>query len=127
MADTFTLAGSWSANPAIGAPSGIAYFCTPISEALQLTRKDYDTIVLAADAPVAVDFGGGVTSAHVVIIKATGGKVKVALTSADGTLQAIPVDSMLILISRTVPFTALELTRLAGTATQVEVFLGQVS
>ena len=127
MADSFQLAGSWSASPASGSPSGIANFCAPISEALSLTKKDYDTISLTADAASVVNFGSGVTEAQVVIIQAVGGKIRVRLTSADGATQAIPVDGTLILISRTVPITAIDLTRTTGITTTVDVFLGQTT
>lgn len=111
----------------MGSPSGIASFCTPIIEQLNLVQKDYDTLVLAADAPVSVSFGGGVTAASVVILKAVGGKVRARVTSADGSTQAVPFDSLLILISRTVPITAIDLMRVPGMATTVDVFLGQTS
>ena len=127
MSDNFTLAGSWSASPAFGSPSGIASFCTPLEESLSLTAKDYDTIPLLADAAVPVSFGGGVTNATVVILKATGGKVRARLTSTDGAVQAIPFDDLLILISRTVPITAIDLTRTTGVSTTVDVFIGSTT
>lgn len=111
----------------MGSPSGIANFCAAISEALSLTKKDYDTISLAADAAAPVSFGSGVTEAQVIIIQTTGGKVKVRLTSTDGATQAVPVDGTFILISRTVPITAIDLTRTTGVLTTVDVFLGQTT
>jgi len=127
VADSFTLAGSWSSTPAVGSPSGIGSICAPLDEQLILTKKDYDTIPLTVDSAVAVPFGGGVTSAHVVILKATGGKVRARLTSADGSAQAVPVDGFQLVISRTVPITAIDLTRTAGVDTTVDVFLGQTT
>jgi hypothetical protein len=94
---------------------------------LSLTRKDLDSVVLSADAPLSVSFGSGVVSAAVVILKATGGKVRARLTSADGSQQAVPVDDLLVLISQSVPITAIDLTRVPGVLTTVDVFLGQTT
>jgi hypothetical protein len=126
MADSFVLDGSYSTTPAVGNPSGIGAITAPLTESLQLTQKHYDTIPLGADAPAAINFGG-VVNAHVVVLKATGGKVRVRATSTDGALQAIPVDDLIIIISRTVPITAIDLTRVAGVLTLVDVFLGQIT
>lgn len=80
-------------------------------------------IDLTTDAPVSVQFNG-MTAALVRVI-ATGGKVRARLTSADGSAQALPVDPFLQLISRSVPFTALDLTRVTGAPTvRVRVALG---
>mgnify|MGYP006992523719 CR=1 FL=1 len=127
MADVFSVSGSYQAAPAYGSPSGVGSIVSPIDEEMVLVSKFYDTISLTVDSPVAVPFAGGVTNAHVVIIKAVGGKVKVRLTSADGAVQSIPVDSFAVLFSRSVPFTAIDLTRIPGTITTVDVFLGQNS
>ncbi len=54
-------------------------------------------------------------------------KVTVRLTSADGVQQSIPCDGELMITSRSVPFTAVDLTRVAGQETRVKVFLGQKS
>ena len=61
------------------------------------------------------------------IIKAPDGKVKVALTSTDGTAQTIPVDGFAVIISRKVPFTAITAQREAGVETHLRVFLGQLA
>lgn len=81
---------------------------------------------LGTDAPESIAFGD-LTNAHVVWLKATGGKVRARLTSADGAQQAIPVDPVLILVSRTVPITAIDLTRVSGSGEtpRVTFILGQ--
>ena len=94
---------------------------------MSLTRKDLDTISLDTDAPLAVNFGSGVTQAAVAILKATGGKVRARITSADGSQQSIPVDDLLVLISQSVPITGIDLTRVPGVLTTVSVFLGQTT
>lgn len=125
MADNFSITGSYQSNPAIGSPSGIGSIISPVDEEMVLVRKDYDSIILDVDTPVPVPFGGGVTSAHVVILKATGGKVRARFTSTDGSQQSVPVDSFFVLTSRSVPISAIDLTRVPGTSTTVDVFLGQ--
>jgi hypothetical protein len=127
MADQFSLTGSYQATPAFGSPSAIGAIIAPVDEELILVDKFYDQVQLTVDGPVSVPFGGGVVNAHVVILKATGGKVTARFTSADGTTQAVPVDSFAVVMSRTVPFTALDLTRIPGQLTAVDVFLGQNS
>lgn len=96
---------------------------TPIVESVVLDEKNLDQYTLTADAPQAVAFGG-VTNAHVLIVS-TDQKVKVTVTSADGSSQAIPCDGQLILISRSVPITAVTLTRVPATLTTAFVFLGE--
>lgn len=124
MATQFGLSGSYTAEPLDGVPSLDPSIGTPIDETMQLAYKATSEVHLTVDTPVAVDFAG-VTNANIVILKAVGGKVRARLTSADGTTQAIPVDSVLILTSREVPITAVDLTRLPATDTVVRYFLGE--
>jgi len=126
VADSFNLVGTYGTSPPSGTIAA-ASICANISEALSLTRKDLDTISLDTDAPLAVNFGSGVTQAAVAILKATGGKVRARITSADGSQQSIPVDDLLVLISQSVPITGIDLTRVPGVLTTVSVFLGQTT
>ena len=126
MADTFKLSGSYDVAP-LGsslsfAPTGTA----AISESRGIKAKEVSELLLSVDTPVAVPFGG-VANANIVILKAVGGKVRARFTSADGSLQSIPFDTYLILMSETVPVTVIDLTRVAGTETTVRVFLGENS
>ena len=123
MADQFVLSGSYTVTP-LSLTSLDPSLATPIDEPLALKSKQPSDITLSVDTPVAVPFGT-LVNAHVVILKALGGKVKARLTSADGTTQAIPFDTFLILMSQTVPITAIDLTRVLATATTVKVFLGE--
>lgn len=127
MSDKYTLAGTWGTTPSSGPllASGAPAFSAPISESLVLIEKQYVEFDLTADAVQTVPFGG-VVNANVVEIFCDR-KVKARLTSADGALQVIPVDGVQIIISKTVPFTALDLQRVAGQETRVKVFLGQKS
>jgi hypothetical protein len=124
MADLFTLSGGYGTRPLAGS-SGFPSIDTPLLEQVQLDREATQKLTLTTDSPVAVDFCG-LTEAHVVVVKATGSKVRVRLTSADGSAQAIPVDSFLAIIAQAVPFTAMDVTRLAGgVETEVRIFLGE--
>ena len=126
MADTFKIVGSWGTSPQSGSllNSGAASELAAINETVMLALKNgQDDYTLTGDAPVAVAFGG-VTDANVVVIF-TDRKIRVRLTSADGAAQAVPVDGMAILISKSVPFTAIDLTRVPAQETRVKVFVGQ--
>lgn len=123
MADQFTLSGSYNATPLGGAASLDPSIDATISEQMALQAKFVANLDLTVDTPVAVPFGT-VGNAHVVVLKATG-KVSARLTSADGSTQVVPFDTVLIVMCQSVPFTAIDLTRVAATATVVRVFLGE--
>jgi len=127
MSDTFSLSAHARSAPNNTLPlgSGCPTIDFPFSEEVALAVKNYDEVNLTVDTPVPVVFGG-VTNASVVIISPTNGaKVTARITSADGVEQSIPVDDVLILISRSVPITAIDLTRVPATDTKVKVFLGE--
>lgn len=123
MADTFSLVGSWSSNPATGNPSAYPGFNAPISERKTLELKLFQAIELTSNPAVSVSFGT-LTEAHVLII-ATTAKVVATITSSDGATQTIPVENLLILINDSVPVTALSIQRFAGQDTTANIFLGQ--
>lgn len=125
MADQFILSGSYTTTPLGGELSFDPNIDAPINEPIQLTRKKVDTVVLDVDTPVAVSLGG-LTQAHIIILKAVGGtSVRVRITSADGAAQSIPFDTYLVLMSMAKPITAIDLTRTPATLTSVLVFLGE--
>jgi hypothetical protein len=124
MADAFKLLGSYETSP-LGNPLSFApNIIAQISESKTVKAKQIEDVTLDVDTPIAVPFGG-VINAHIIILKATGGKVKARVTSADGAVQAIPFDTYWILMSESVPITAIDLTRVAGTLTTVRVFLAE--
>lgn len=127
MADLFKLSGQWGTSPQTGSllASGAASLLAPINESVILAQKNFDDYRLLVDTPIAVAFGG-VTNAHVVVVF-TDRKIRVRLTSADGAAQAVPVDGYLTIISDAVPFTAIDLTRVAAQETRVKVFIGEKS
>jgi hypothetical protein len=124
MAAQFTLNGSYQSLPLDGSPSFSASIIAQINETTTIGKQVAQTIELASDSPEAVAFGD-VVGASVVVIKAIGGKIRVRVTSADGSQQAVPCDSFIILMSETVPVTAIDLTRTTGVNTTVQVFLGE--
>jgi len=129
MSETFTLNGSYQTSGQTPTGGSGALSMDPtipaiISETMTLKAKAAYDLPIATDSVVPVPFPG-VVNAHVVMLKATG-KVRVRATSADGTTQSIPVDGALILISSTVPVTALDVMRVPGAAAlTVRVFLGE--
>jgi hypothetical protein len=124
VADVFAITGSYSATPASGTPSADPIITAALDERLMLATEQYSQLALTADTPVALPLGG-LTSANALIVKCVGGKVRVRITSADGSQQAVPVDTFLALISASVPMTAVDVTRTPGVQTVVRYFLGQ--
>lgn len=123
MPDAFLLNGQFSVAPLTGALSGAPSAVTPLLEQTVLIRQATATYDLIADAVQTVLLGG--MSVNVLAIKTYGGKIRVRLTSADGSAQALPVDSLLVLMAQSVPFTAVDIMRAPGVHTIVNVFLGQ--
>lgn len=125
MAKLFTLSGSWTVAPPGSVASGVISAAVQLDERLSVGDESFGSpVTLSSDAPVSVPVpaSGG---AAVLCLKVTSGAEIVArITTAAGTTQIVPVDSFLLLESRTSPITALTLTRTPATATTVEVFLG---
>lgn len=126
MADTLSFSGSILISPAVGFPSGQTGLETPICEQMSLLQSFQSNYTLSTDLPVTVNFAG-LTSASFWFVKVTGGEVTVKITSPAGAAQAIPVDSLQMGFSRTVPLVAMTLTRTAGITSLVNVMLGQSS
>ncbi|MFA6166754.1 MAG: hypothetical protein WC700_09065 [Gemmatimonadaceae bacterium] len=126
MADTLSLQGAVVTTPVVtGAGSGLNQDIVQLNETVALVEKTSAGYTLSVDTAVSVGLGG-LTAVHFVQLKASA-KIRVRVTSADGTAAAIPVDSLLILINLSVPITAIDLTRVAGQSTTVQVLLGQAS
>lgn len=117
----------WSTQPLGGPFSLKPTYTTPVQEQIVLAAKQETEPVLSSDSPFSVDLGT-LSAVNVLILKTvSGGPCSVQVTWANGTLQTIPFDSYLILMSLTNPITALTLTRAPAVASQVYVFLGQKS
>jgi hypothetical protein len=98
---------------------------THVDERATLAAKSTAEYALSSDAPVSVALDG-MASVNVLMVK-TDGKARVRLTTSDGATQAWPCDGFLLLMTRSVAITAIDLTRVAGVATNVRLFLGQNS
>lgn len=122
--DVFRLQGTLYTQPTTGSPSGDPEVETPIQEQMALQNKTIGQYTLDTDAAVNVSLAG-LDGANVVMIKSVGGRVRVRLTSVDGTQQAVPVDSFMVFTTLTQPITAIDLTRQPGVSTNVRVFLGE--
>ncbi len=125
---TLALNGSVTVTPLasslLGPVSGLASVAVPLLESLALAQFSNLSLTLASDAALVVPLGG-MTAVNVLIVKPIGAKVRVRVTSADGSTQAVPVDSLLVLLADSVPLTAIDVMRVSGVETAVEVFLGQ--
>lgn len=80
-------------------------------------------IPLTSDAAVVVNLDGWSGLNALAIESDT--KITALITSADGTAQAVPVDDLLLLVSRATPITALSLVRVAGQSATAILTLGQ--
>lgn len=83
---------------------------------------DMRVVRLTVDSPVSVSLDGW-TAINALYLEADF-PVRLVVTSAAGTSQTIPAESM-SLVSREVAITALSLVRVAGQATTVILILGQ--
>lgn len=124
MSELFALTGDGSSKPQQGNPSGQANIVIPFSEKLALAYSLSTGFTLDSNSPQAVNLGT-LTGVNVLVVKTIGGKVRVRITSADGTDAEIPCDPILILMNRAVDITAIDITRVAGVQTQVLIFMGQ--
>jgi hypothetical protein len=80
------------------------------------------SFTLSTDAPFVVSLAE-MPAVHLLQIEADFA-LTIAVTSAAGTSQSIPVE-FLFLVSRKVPITGISLLRVAGQATAVRMILGQ--
>ncbi len=123
--EVFELTGSFGARPTSGfAPADqAAIVARTLVESLLLKGKQASRYDLTVDGAQTVSLGG-LSQAHVIVLESTS-RVVVRLTSAEGATQAIPVDGLLVLMSESEAFTAIDLARAAGVETIVQVFLGE--
>ena len=131
MGGLLLIRGSILAVPPVAAlaVSGDLAEVGPLDERILVQAKSNLRVTLPDNNPFSIPVlrsAGGVCAAgaHVLIVSSTA-KVTAYVTSADGAAQAIPVDGYLALISRTVPVTQLELSRVAGASTTCQVFLAE--
>lgn len=124
MPEILTLTGQLSFNPThaeCGVDSDLSTVVN-LQESLSIAAKQMLTFSLSSDLAFPIDL---TTTPNVNMLYIdVSSKVKLTITTADGATQVVPVDPVMFWISSTVPITALSITRLAGTDTNVKVILG---
>jgi hypothetical protein len=128
MSKRVIVTASLTAEPPSGLASGQSTLGVPTN--VQIVCKatdDQSDIPLESDSARTINFGGGVTTAHVVKIAVRGGYVTARLTSASGTSQIVVIEPEMMLISKTIGYTALTLQRPAGVQVYCDVTLGEKS
>jgi hypothetical protein len=103
-----------------------AKFTANFDERMTLDHSLATSFELTVDTAVSVPFGA-LTGVNVVYIRTVGGKVRMRVTSADGTSQSVPVDPYCVILSNSVDITALDVTRVAATPTVVTILIGKKS
>lgn len=123
MADIVSVSGNVSIGSS-GTTSGRPTTSLAIDEKVSVDHGSSLRLTLVSDSPVPITLDGtaGLGNASFVLVRATS-KVRVRLTSGDGSQQAIPGTFMLVK-SEDVPFTALDITRMASTETTVDITIG---
>lgn len=125
MSDSLTITGQLAIVPDSTSDadlSGDFAIKVPLNATLTLSRKESVSVILADTTPVAVNVGS-IVSIHALAIR-TDEPITATITSASGSSQVIPIDSMLILLTETVPITAITLT--AATTANVKMTMGRV-
>jgi hypothetical protein len=84
-------------------------------------------LILTDDNPMVIPLGGMASVTFVMIVPVGGVKVRVRASSADGALSPLPVGRAFFVDCIAVPFTALDVTRIAGSTAPVRVqyFVGK--
>ncbi len=118
------LQGSVTIDNQAGMVSGQPAVAASINERMTSTSDLSAKYILTADTAQSVNLGG-LANVNFLSVRAVGGKIRVRITSSDGTSQSIPVDPILVLRSDSVNITALDLTRLANTETEVHIVLAE--
>src|SRR5262245_42953941 len=124
MYDVFSFLGSYACGPARGAPSGKPVITTPFDEKITLSRRRPDILSLEDENPVSIDLSE-FDQARVFVIVASE-SIRVRMTSAHGTDQAIPGRVLVLLADEDV--TSIDFTRLSESneTVSVEIFIGAV-
>ena len=123
MADVFRLQGGWVAGASNAALSGTPQVDAQFAPVMAIDGKCEVEYTLSADSAQSISFAG-LDEANVVIV-VSDSKVRLRLTSSDGSQQSVPCDGLFVLVSETVAVTALDATRVAGQSTSVKVFLAK--
>lgn len=123
---TLTLSGSLALQAPSYPPSAAQQLGQPIAETMYVQSYDVQAPTLSADGATPIPFPIGTTQIHYLQLKVQGGSpVILQITSADGTLQSIPVDSFIALQMLGTPATAISVTRTPGVSTPIAYVIAQ--
>lgn len=121
-----TFIGSVDMAAPVGSPSGQPQTLISYNEISYTEKVLSQNIFLGVDTPVAVSLGQ-LSGVNFLSIRADGAKIRVRITSTDGSTQAVPVDPLLVLRCDSTDITAIDITRTAGIDTDVYIVLGKKS
>lgn len=124
MSQQLKLEGALVIEEAIGDYQGQSQITNVIKESMTVLQYQSTVYVLSSDSAQTVSLGS-LSAVNVLQLRVVGNKVRVRITSSDGTTQAIPVDSFLCIISDSVDITAIDLTRTVGSESTVYVTICQ--
>jgi hypothetical protein len=124
MSQQLKLEGALVIEEAIGDYQGQSQITNVIKESMTVLQYQSTVYVLSSDSAQTVSLGS-LSAVNVLQLRVVGNKVRVRITSSDGTSQAIPVDSFLCIISDSVDITAIDLTRTVGSESTVYVTICQ--
>lgn len=123
---TLNLSGSLTLQAPSFPPSAAQAIAQPISEVAYVGVWDAQSPTLTVDGAIDIPFPIGMTECHFVYLKVQGGApIILSLTSADGTLQDVPVDSLLIQFFLNEPVTAIQVTRSPGVEATLTYVIAQ--
>lgn len=123
---TLQLSGSYTLTPPAYPPSASQTIGSPISETNYVQRWAANEVDLLTDAPTAIPLPGGAAQIHFLYVKVQGGApIDLLLTSADGSQQVLPVDSLSILYFNNRPVTAVSAVRSPGIQATLTYLIAQ--
>lgn len=124
---TLQFQGSLTLQAPAYPPSAAVGANIPFSEVNYLQNYDIQSPTLSADGATSIPFPIGMASCNFIYLKIQpgGSPVDLALTTADGTLQVVPVDSLYIGFFTTKAVTAIQVTRTLGVSTTITYVIGQ--
>lgn len=120
MAQQLTIEGSLVIAESVGDYQGQSQITNSIKESMTIDQYQSTVYQLTSDSAQTVALGS-LSAVNAIQIRVVGNKVRLRLTSSDGTSQAIPVDGFFCLITDSVNITAIDLTRTSGSDTTVYV------
>lgn len=123
---TLQLSGSYTLTPPNYPPSAQQTIGSPIQETNYVQRWAAVDMDLTSDAATSIPLPAGASQIHFLYVKVQGGSpIDLQITSADGTSQVVPVDSLAILYFNNRPVTDIKAVRTAGVLTTLTYLIAQ--